>query len=273
VVRGVVVACVVLASALLAAGTWAVAGVGLRRVPVVVTPSAGLPATTFVLSFRAPERTGLYGSSQRHDLVVASASAAQGACVATLSVRAPDAHAGARIRVLLIPGRLGNPWCIGRYSGRIEEIQTAVCPHGTACPTYVLLRGIVGRFVFHVSGNGDNTPPTFAGLQEAFACTPGPQQPGQTTPYTLSWQPAGDNNTPRAQIRYDVYVAPHPAPRTSPRQPGRHRREPRATAHQAFRRTAATTSWSAPATAPETATTTPPSSKGSTPATEVGATQ
>jgi hypothetical protein len=200
----------VLASALLAAGTWAVAGVGLRRVPVVVTPSAGLPATTFVLSFRAPERTGLYGSSQRHDLVVASASAAQGACVATLSVRAPDAHAGARIRVLLIPGRLGNPWCIGRYSGRIEEIQTAVCPHGTACPTYVLLRGIVGRFVFHVSGNGDNTPPTFAGLQEAFACTPGPQQPGQTTPYTLSWQPAGDNNTPRVQIRYDVYVASAP---------------------------------------------------------------
>jgi hypothetical protein len=210
VVRGVVVACVVLASVLLTAGTWAGAGTGLRRVPIVVTPSAGLPATTFVLSFRAPERTGLYGSSQRHDLVVASASAAQGACIATLSVRAPDAHAGARVRVLLVPGRLGNRWCIGRYSGRIEEVQTGVCPHGTACPTYVLLRGIVGRFVFHVSGSGDNTPPTFAGLQEAFACTPGPQQPGQTTPYTLSWQPAGDDNTPSAQIRYDIYVASAP---------------------------------------------------------------
>jgi hypothetical protein len=73
-----------------------------------------------------------------------------------------------------------------------------------------LLRGIVGRFAFHVSGGGDKTPPTFGGLQQAFACTPGPQQPGQTTPYTLSWQPAGDNNTPSAQIRYDVYFASTP---------------------------------------------------------------
>jgi hypothetical protein len=211
VVRRVVVTCGVLASVLLAAQISVGADTGLRRVPVVVTPSTGSPVTTFVLSFRAPERTGLYGSSQRHDLVVASsASPDQGSCVRTLSIRAPDAHAGARVRVRLVPDSLGGRWCVARYNGRIEEIQTAVCPHGTLCPTYVLLRGIVGRFVFHVSGSGDNTPPTFAGLQEAFACTPGPQQPGQTTPYTLSWQTASDNTTPGTQIKYDIYLASAP---------------------------------------------------------------
>jgi hypothetical protein len=195
---------------LLAAGTWAGAGAGLAGVPVVVTPSTGSPLTTFTLGFRAPERTGLYGSSQRHDLVVASASPGQSGCVTTFSVRAHDAQTGARVRVRLVPGSLGGRWCVGRYSGRIEEIQTAVCPRGTLCPTYVLLRGIVGRFKLHVIGSNDNTPPTFAGLQEAFACTPGPQQPGQTTPYTLSWQPAGDDITPSAQITYDVYLASAP---------------------------------------------------------------
>jgi hypothetical protein len=209
--RKVILACVVFASVLLAAGTWAGAGTGLGRVPVVVTPSSGSPLITFTLSFRAQERTGLYGSSQRHDLVVASASPGQGGCVTTLSVHAHDAQTGARVRVRLVPGNLGGRWCVGRYSGRIEEIQTAVCPHGTLCPTYVLLRGIVGRFTFHVIDSNDKTPPpTFAGLQEAFACTPGPQQPGQTTPYTLSWQPASDNSTPSAQITYDVYLASAP---------------------------------------------------------------
>src|ERR1700692_2627947 len=114
--RRVIVACVVSASVLLAAGSWAGAGTGLGLVPVVVTPSTGSPLTTFTLSFRAPERTGLYGSSQRHDLVVASASPGQRHCVTTLSVRAHDAQTGARVRVSLVPGSLGGRWCVGRYS-------------------------------------------------------------------------------------------------------------------------------------------------------------
>jgi hypothetical protein len=54
---------------------------------------------------------------------------------------------------------------------------------------------------------GDTTPPRFAGLQSAFACTPGPQRPGQTTPFNLSWEGAVDDVTPPAQIIYDVYLA------------------------------------------------------------------
>src|SRR5262249_41675101 len=89
-------------------------------------------------------------------------------------------------------------------------LQTAVCPSGRACPTYVVIRGIVARFSLFVRGpippgSGDLVPPQFAGLGAAFACTPGPQRQGQTTPYTLSWRDATDNLTPTAAIVYDVY--------------------------------------------------------------------
>ncbi len=53
----------------------------------------------------------------------------------------------------------------------------------------------------------DTTPPKFGGLQQAYACTPGPQRPGQTTPFNLSWEAATDDFTPPSQIVYDVYLA------------------------------------------------------------------
>ena len=56
----------------------------------------------------------------------------------------------------------------------------------------------------------DTTPPKFAGLQSAFACTPGPQRPGQTTPFNLTWEAAVDDVTPPALIVYDVYLATAP---------------------------------------------------------------
>jgi hypothetical protein len=48
------------------------------------------------------------------------------------------------------------------------------------------------------------------GLQRAFACTPGPQRPGETTPYTLSWEAAADDLTASSQIVYEVYLAATP---------------------------------------------------------------
>ena len=53
----------------------------------------------------------------------------------------------------------------------------------------------------------DTAAPKFAGLQRAFACTPGPQRPGQTTPFTLGWEAATDDVTPPSRIVYDVYLA------------------------------------------------------------------
>jgi hypothetical protein len=56
----------------------------------------------------------------------------------------------------------------------------------------------------------DTTAPKFEGLQWAFACTPGPQRPGQTTPFNLGWRAATDDVTPSSLIVYDIYLATEP---------------------------------------------------------------
>jgi hypothetical protein len=162
------------------------------------------------VSFTAPERTGTYGATERHDLLTASAPKGSKGCITNVDLRAPDARKGHRVRVRLAPARLGGRWCAGVYRGEIEELETAVCPHHQLCPTFVILRGTVGRFSFRVKRNGPEPrggSPAFAGLQRAFACAPGPQRPGQTTPYTLSWRAATDSETDSSQIVYDVYYA------------------------------------------------------------------
>jgi len=175
---------------------------------VRIAPPSGQPTTTFRVGFTTPERTGVQGSMERHDLLSASAPSGKKSCIQSIGLRTPDGAAGERVHMALRPGRLGGTWCTGTYSGQIEEIQTAVCPHGEHCPAYVLLRGVVGRFTFRVTTR-DTTAPRFAGLERAFACTPGPQRPGQTTPYTLSWTAASDNQTPSSQLVYEVYYATH----------------------------------------------------------------
>jgi hypothetical protein len=129
-------------------------------------------------------------------------------CVTNFNVRAPDAHAGSPVQAVLNPRRLGGRWCEGTYHGKITELQTAVCPHGELCPSYVLVRRRIGPFTLHVLAKppSDTRAPVFAGLERALACTPGPQRPGQTTPFTLSWYAATDNITPSARISYDIYL-------------------------------------------------------------------
>jgi len=215
-VRRVFVACALLGPLLIPTATQSRLTAGLHGVQVRVTPAAGSPQTTFALAFRAPERTGRYGSSQRHDTLTAAPQTPSRACISTVAVRPRDARAGAQVRVSLAPARLGGRWCTGTYRGRIEELQSPVCSRGRACPAFVLLRGVIGRFSLRVRGrqpvptSGDTTPPSFGGLQRAFACTPGPQRPGQTTPFNLGWQPASDDVTPGAQIVYDIYLASMP---------------------------------------------------------------
>jgi len=52
----------------------------------------------------------------------------------------------------------------------------------------------------------DTTPPTFAGLQKTFTCSP----EGEPWPYELTWKAATDDVTPSSQIVYDVFYATHP---------------------------------------------------------------
>ena len=179
---------------------------------VGVAPRNASTGAAFTVSFRAPHATGTFASVQRHDQVSAAVSSrGRGrGCVASIAVRAPDAAAGARVQVVLEPR--GQPWCTGTFQGTVVELQTPVCRRGRACPQYVIARTI-GRFSFTVvraPAGADTTPPRFGGIERAFACTPGPQRPGETTPFTLSWQPATDDRTPSASIIYDVYESATP---------------------------------------------------------------
>ncbi len=233
--RRLVIVSALVALPLVLALTLTLADASVRRERIHVSPSSGLPSTVFVLTFRTPERTGRNGSSQRHDLITASAPKGATGCVTSIDVRAQDAPSGARLRVSLDPRKLGGIWCPGAYRGRIEELQGPACRPGKLCPTYLVTRGIVGQFTLHVKrgaqpstgeSNGtplpgtpppppgtsppsgtDTTPPTFAGLQSAYYCTGGPVRPAETTPYTLTWQAATDDVTPSSEIVYDVFLA------------------------------------------------------------------
>jgi hypothetical protein len=179
-------------------------------VPARVIPAAGTPTSTFVVSFVSPGRTGVVGTKRLIDQLTAVSATPGKGCLSEVESSVPVARSGQRVHVRLDPFVLGGRWCTGRYTGKITELQTLVCPRGAFCPTYVRLLGTVARFnlvVHPAPADSDTTPPTFTGLERAFACTPGPQRPGETTPYTLSWRPATDDRTPSAAIVYDVYLA------------------------------------------------------------------
>jgi hypothetical protein len=170
---------------------------------IEVSPSRGHSGTTFVVRFRVPDTKA---RAKRHYVLSLAGPGGRSRCLAGADVPLPLARAGARVTTVLDPRRLGRPWCAGAFSGRIDEIGEPTCAHGRACPRYVRLLGTAGRFSFSVVAAGaDVTPPAFAGIETATACTPGAQRPGQTTPFTLTWAPATDNVTPTAKIVYDVY--------------------------------------------------------------------
>jgi len=183
-------------------------GAGAVGVAVHVAPAVGGPRTTFVVSFVAPTRTGVIGSTRLRDELSIETTPA-GGCLDRATQFVPAARRGESMRVRLDPVVLGRRWCAGAFRGRLLELQTPVCPPRALCPTYVRSRTL-GRFslvVRRAAPGGDETPPVFAGLERAVACTPGPQRPGETTPFSLSWQPASDNRTPAAGIVFDVYFA------------------------------------------------------------------
>ena len=139
VVRSLTFAASLVATGLAASGP----GLGVR-----VTPPVGSANTTFTVSFRVPQSTGSHSGVRRYDQLTGS-TAAGGGCIATFSVRAPDAGAGTRVAVTLDPRLLGGSWCRGTYAGRIDELQSPICSAGHACPMYVLLRPL-GRFSLRI---------------------------------------------------------------------------------------------------------------------------
>jgi hypothetical protein len=68
----------------------------------------------------------------------------------------------------------------------------------------------VSAQVVRITVGGDHTPPTFAGLESALTCIPGPIGGPTKSSYHLAWKPATDNVTPSIEIVYDIYQATAP---------------------------------------------------------------
>ncbi len=173
------------------------------REAVTVSPHLGSPSTTFQVRFRAPDRTGKVGGQERYYVVSATGPSGEGNCASQANQYAGASRAHARVRANLMPGAGG--WCLGTFRGSVTEQERPVCPYREVCPLYIVLVRTVGRFSFTVSAGGDTQPPVFAGLRSATTCIPGPERPGETTKYHLTWKAAHDNVTLAAQILYDVF--------------------------------------------------------------------
>jgi hypothetical protein len=119
-------------------------------VPTRVIPAAGTQTSTFVVSFLSPRRTGVIGSRRFLDKLTAVSTTTGKNCLSQVDSPVPVARKGQRVRVRLDPSALGGRWCTGRYTGKIIELQTLVCPPGTMCPSYVRLLGTVARFTLVV---------------------------------------------------------------------------------------------------------------------------
>lgn len=119
-------------------------------VPSTVAPATGTPASTFVVSFTSPGRTGVIGSKRLLDQLSAVSVTPRKGCLPQVESPVPAARRGQRVRIRLDPSALGGRWCSGRYTGKVVELQTLVCPPGVMCPTYVRLLGTVARFTLVV---------------------------------------------------------------------------------------------------------------------------
>lgn len=215
------------ASVLGALAVFLPAPAALAAVHVSLRPGTGGPRTRFTLSFRAPARTGTFSGLRRVNRVIVSGPRGS-QCASSVSGTLPAARAGARLRVMIAPGR-GRHWCGGRFHGRLVAYESVLCSGSPAraCPLLVIAPRTLARFSFRVklsaggggsggggSGGGGTTNdvPTFAGLTSATTCSSSPPvhgaPPGRI--YTLSWSPASDPVTPSGQLVYDIYFAATP---------------------------------------------------------------
>ena len=218
----------------------ALASSAAASVRVYVSPSAGRPATAFVVRFRAPRTTGNVGGLHSHYQLYASRRKGRN-CSSSISMALGATRAGSMVRARLRPR---HAWCVGTFRGRIVEFITNVCgpPQGAiVCPNIVVAPELIGRFSFRVArgktrrsssngggtGNGQSAGPTFGGLVSATYCAALTPKilPAQKS-VLLSWNAATDPATPSSEIVYDIYYSPtaggedfsHPSWTTGPGQ-------------------------------------------------------
>jgi hypothetical protein len=186
---------------------------GLQERRYLISASTGLGASACVSSVdqRLP-----YSRLHAHVHVTLDPARLGGRwCPGTLRGRIEEVRGPSCVKRLPCPEFASTVSTIGRFAVTVHtaaSTTTAAAGGTTTAPAGGTTTAPAGSATTPAPGGttttphgSDTTPPTFAGLQSAFACTPGPQQVGQTTPFTLTWKAATDDVTPSSQIVYDVY--------------------------------------------------------------------
>ena len=122
---------------------------GASKVHVSVSPRSGTQRTHFAISFRAGVQTGRTGLLYRGYRVSATAPKRAG-CQWYATVTAPGGAEGARVRVMLAPGKR-TAWCAGTYRGQVWLNQSVHCGPVQACPQIEIRPQLVGTFTFRVA--------------------------------------------------------------------------------------------------------------------------
>ena len=116
-----------------------------------VSPVTGAEGTSFTFRFVAPALRAA-GSGTAGSLSLTVAGPAGTGCVSAHSFALSPAPSGAAVRAVVGPSRLGGPWCLGEWTGRVVELVRAVCPPGEMCPQFIRVLPVAGPVRFRVVG-------------------------------------------------------------------------------------------------------------------------
>jgi hypothetical protein len=119
---------------------------------VRVRPKIGGRRTHFVVSFPAPQASGIVAGSYRTYEIHASTTHRRG-CIASTTVPAGPTRQGQRVHVTLAPN---GRWCRGAYSGEVQERTEPACGFLKVCPLArdvepsFVAASVIGRFSYRV---------------------------------------------------------------------------------------------------------------------------
>lgn len=122
-----------------------------RHGALAVVPRRGRPATTFHLSFRAPDSGGAHAGLD-HAYALSVLGSRGSGCVSTHEQIVPVTTQGQTVTVAVGPAQLHGDWCRGAYVARVSEEVRPVCKTGQVCPQFVRIAAILGPVRFTVAG-------------------------------------------------------------------------------------------------------------------------
>ena len=116
-----------------------------------VSPARPLTRSKIRFSFLAPVSSGVHGRSEiGYSLSITGGHAMR--CVGAHEVTPGRSREGEMTTATVGPAQLRRPWCPGRYSARVIELQRPRCAAQAPCPQFIRVVAIVGRATFDIRG-------------------------------------------------------------------------------------------------------------------------